>query len=172
MIIFHYRHLQKFIIYLFIFSFINASDINAIDSPPSSNLTNRTKYTTDEKGNILMHINVWGHVKLPGNHLVYEGIDLISLLSIVGGPYPGADMKNIILIRETSDMNGKTKYQINLDSFYKDGNRKDLIKILPNDTIIIKEKLFRNILNKNNILSSLLQMLNIYLQIQIINDTN
>ena len=30
-----------------------------------------------------MNVNVWGHVKSPGSHLVYEGIDLVNLLSTI-----------------------------------------------------------------------------------------
>ena len=40
---------------------------------------------TDDKGNILMYINVWGNVKNPGRHLVYDGVDLATLFSVVGG---------------------------------------------------------------------------------------
>ena len=167
MIIYLYKYFQLMFICLLVFGNIYANSI--IKNNQSHNDDhNRTKYVTDDNGSILIHVNVWGHVKLPGNHLVYDGIDLISLLSVVGGPHPGADMDNIVLIREVPDINGNIKYKINLDTFYKEGNRDNLVEILPNDTIIIKEKPFRNIISSTNILSSLLQILNIYLQIQII----
>jgi len=167
MILYLYKYFQLIFICLLIFGNIYANSMVG-ETQPYNDDHNRTKYVTDDKGSILMYVNVWGHVKLPGNHLVYDGIDLISLLSVVGGPHPGANMHNIVLIRETPDMNGNTKYKINLDTFYKEGNRDNLVRILPNDTIIIKEKPFRNILNSTNVLTSLLQILNIYLQIQII----
>ena len=53
------------------------------------------RYMTDEKGNILMYVNVWGEVQTPGHHLVYEGIDLGTLLSIVGGTKAGANLKKV-----------------------------------------------------------------------------
>ena len=53
------------------------------------------RYLTDAKGNIMMYVNIWGHVGNPGHHLVYEGIDLATLMSVVGGPKSGANMKKI-----------------------------------------------------------------------------
>ena len=58
------------------------------------------KYITDSDGNIRMNVNIWGHVAQPGSHLVFEGIDLATLLSKVGGPNIGANLGKIKLIRE------------------------------------------------------------------------
>jgi len=37
-----------------------------------------------------MSTSVWGQVGNAGHHMVYEGIDLATLISVVGGPQPGA----------------------------------------------------------------------------------
>ncbi|MDP6684476.1 MAG: hypothetical protein QGH24_00840, partial [Candidatus Marinimicrobia bacterium] len=34
------------------------------------------RFFTDQSGTILMNVNVWGHVNLPGRHMVFDGIDL------------------------------------------------------------------------------------------------
>ena len=44
------------------------------------------RYITSNDGRIMINVNVWGHVNNPGSHLVYNGVDLASLISIVGGP--------------------------------------------------------------------------------------
>ena len=62
------------------------------------------KYFTDSDGTIMMKVNVWGHVNSPGGHMVYDGIDFASLLSIVGGPLNGADLKKVRLYREVPDL--------------------------------------------------------------------
>ena len=98
------------------------------------------RYLTDEKGNITMFINVWGHVPNPGHIQVYEGIDLASLLSFVGGPIDGADIKNIKLIREIADSE-QVVHNINFENFIKRGDRSGFVKIKPNDTIVIKKTL-------------------------------
>ena len=56
---------------------------NQIDA--STQLTGED-YITGEDGVPRMSINVWGHVKYPGTYLVYDGIDLLTCLSMAGGP--------------------------------------------------------------------------------------
>ena len=69
-----------------------------------------------------MHVNVWGHIGNPGHHLVYDGIDLATLFSIVGGPRKGANLKNVKIIREVPDDNGQISYNINriIEEIYND----------------------------------------------------
>ena len=124
------------------------------------------KYITGPDGIVRMYVNVWGHVARPGSHLVYDGIDLVTLFSICGGPQEGANLSKIKLIRETPDENGKAVYEINFNKFMTTGEREQLIKIRPNDTIIIGQKTTTMIMSNFNVLNTVLQLMNIYLQIQ------
>ena len=54
---------------------------------------------------------------------------------------------------------------INLDEFYKSGDKSSFVKILPNDTIIVSEKSTSVLFRSSNIITTTLQILNIYLQI-------
>ena len=128
--------------------------------------TSSKRYHTDKEGNILMSVNVWGHVTLPGNHLVYEGIDMATLLSIVGGPLPGANLKKVRLFREIPDENGLLSYDLNLHKFYKNGDRDNFIKIKPNDTIIFPQTTTSYILSYTGTLNTFLQIINLYFQIE------
>ena len=152
--------------FLFILSlsFSQQSNTDLVNDNKYENSINR--YVTDQDGNILMYVNVWGHVKNPGNHLVYDGIDLITLLSVVGGPLSGAKLNKVLIYRDSKDANGQIKYEVNLNKFYSSGDRSELIRIMPNDTIIIKENLFSSIFRNSNMLTTILQMLNIYIQIE------
>ena len=124
------------------------------------------KFFTDKEGNIKMFINVWGHVNRPGLHEVNDGIDLATLISIVGGPKPGANLRSVRVYREVSDGDGGMIYKINLDKFFKSGDRSEFIKIKPNDTFVIPQKFSNYILSQVGTLNTFLSMLNIYLQIQ------
>ena len=124
------------------------------------------RYHTDKEGNILMFVNVWGHLTSPGNHLVYEGIDMATLLSIVGGPLPGANLKKVRLFREIPDENGLLSYDLNLHTFYKNGDRDNFIKIKPNDTIIFPQTTTSYILSYTGTLNTFLQIINLYFQIE------
>ena len=124
------------------------------------------RYHTDKEGNILMFVNVWGHVNSPGSHLVYEGIDIATLLSIVGGPMPGANLKHVRLFREIPDENGLISYDLNLNRFYKNGNRDNFIEIKPNDTIVFPQTATSYILSYTGTVNTFLQFINLYFQIE------
>ena len=124
------------------------------------------RYLTDEKGNIMMHVNIWGHVGSPGHHLVYEGIDLATLMSVVGGPKSGANMKKVRVYREVPDADGTLVYHLDLNNFIKTGNRSNFIKIKPNDTIIVPQKLSSYFLTQVGTINTIFSLINIYLQLQ------
>ena len=124
------------------------------------------RYLTDNKGNIMMNVNVWGHVGQPGHHLVYEGIDLATLMSVVGGPNTGANMKKVRVYREVPDADGTLVYHIDLNNFINTGNRSNFIKIKPNDTIIVPQKLSSYFLTQVGTINTLFSLINIYLQLE------
>ena len=121
------------------------------------------KYVPSQNGSILMHVNIWGKVVKPGRQLVYDGIDMATLLSIVGGPGSGANMKKVRLYREVADENGQLVYEINLDNFIRNGDRSDFIEIKPNDTILIPQTVTSLLLTQVGTLNTLLSFLNFYL---------
>jgi len=125
------------------------------------------RYFTDEFGNILMNVNVWGHVNQPGRHVVYDGIDLATLLSMVGGPQTGANLKKIRLFRELEDENGKLVYEINLEKFLKTGNREDFVKVMPNDTFVVPQTFSSMVFAEMKTFNTFMQILNFYYMIQI-----
>lgn len=123
------------------------------------------RYLTDENGNIMMNVNIWGQVGTPGNHRVYEGIDLATLLSFVGGPQSGANLKKAKLYREVPDENGQIVYHIDLNDFYQTGDRSNFIKVKPNDTIIIPQKPFSYFLTQVGTVNTMLSLINLYFQV-------
>jgi len=125
------------------------------------------RYVTDEYGTIRMYVNVWGHVNRPGSYLVYDGIDLATLLSQSGGPKNGANYRKVMLFREQPDKKGNMVYEINLEDFIQTGNRTEFVEVLPNDTIIIKQEFISVIFSQASTLNTLMSMLNLYLSISI-----
>ena len=113
-----------------------------------------------------MYVNVWGDVGSTGHHLVYDGIDLATLMSIVGGPNIGANMKKVRVYREVPDADGTLVYHLDLNNFIKTGNRSNFIKIKPNDTIIVPQKLSSYFLTQVGTINTIFSIVNIYLQLQ------
>ena len=153
------------IIIIFPFLIFAQTNIDSYDVNTNYQLSSE-RYFSNKNGQIMMKVNVWGHVEAPGGHLVYDGIDFASLISIVGGPKPGANLKKIRLYREMPDQNGKIVYNIDFDEFIKSGDRANFIKINPNDTILIPQKLSNSILKQIGTVNTFFSLIMIYLQIK------
>lgn len=128
--------------------------------------TGENKYVTSEDGVIRMYVNVWGEVNNPGTHLVYEDINLLTLLSVCGGPSEGANLSKIKVISEKNDSTESEVKILNIENFLKDGTRKDLITLKPNDTIIVPEKVTHLIFSNLNILNTTLHLVTLYFQME------
>ena len=117
---------------------------------------NGQEYIASDDGTLMMYVNIWGHVKTPGTYLVYEGIDLLTLISLAGGPQSGANLNNIEIIHDKST---SPITKINLNK-YINSDKADII-IKPHDTIYIKESMSSYLFTKVNLLNTLLQIVNI-----------
>jgi|GEM_PF-576037 hypothetical protein len=133
--------------------------------PQSYQLSSR-KYITDNMGNILMYVNIWGHVNNPGSHLVFDGIDMATLLSVVGGPRQGAKLNSVKLYRETPDENGKIAFEIDLEEFFNSGDRSNFVEIKPNDTIVFPQTRTSVILSNVSTLNTVMSIMNLYFTIK------
>ena len=156
----------KYLLSFLLFSLIIAQD-RVDESPKFSDFQiSSERYLTDKTGNIMMNVNIWGQVNSPGSHLVYDGIDFASLLSVVGGPIDGANLKNVRIYREIPDADGSLVYHIDLNEFISTGNRSKFIKIKPNDTIIVPQKFSSYLLKQFGTINTLFSLINIYLQLE------
>jgi hypothetical protein len=155
----------KYTLSLLMFGLLFAQSTNAEQPTFSDFQISSERYLNDEKGNIMMYVNVWGHVGSPGHHLVYEGIDLATLMSVVGGPNKGANMKKVRVFREIPEEDGTLVYYLDFENFVSSGDRSEFIRIKPNDTIIIPEKISNYILTQVGTLNTFLSLFNLYFQL-------
>ena len=156
----------KYLLIILLGSLLIAQD-NVNEPPAFSDFQiSSERYLTNANGNIMMNVNVWGHVGSPGSHIVYDGIDFASLLSLVGGPMDGANLKNVRIYREIPDADGSLVYHIDLNEFINTGNRSKFIKIKPNDTIIVPQKNLSYLLKQIGTINTFFSLLNIYLQLE------
>ena len=157
----------RFILFIAFVSFSigqNESDqtlgsLNSIDS------MNGEKYHTSNDGTVYFYVNIWGHVKIPGRIRLVEGVDIVTLISAVGGPQNGANLKKVVLYRDVPDTKNSLMYEINIEQFKNNGDRSTFVKILPNDTILIEETKISYMMNKIGTLNTFMNLANIYLNI-------
>ena len=157
--------MKKYLITFFICALVGQG-VSSDNLKNSDYQVSSEKFFTDKLGNIKMVVNVWGHVNSPGLHEVYDGIDLATLLSMVGGPRSGADLKKVKIIRDSPDLEGQMVYYLNLEKFIEEGDRSNFIKIRPNDTIIITQKVSDYLWSQVSVLNTVLTLANLYFQIQ------
>ena len=155
----------KYTLSLLMFGLLFAQNDIAEEPTFSDFQISSERYLTDEKGNIMMYVNIWGHVGKPGHHLVYEGIDLATIMSVVGGPKSGANMKKVRVYREVPEEDGTLIYHLDFEKFVSSGDRSEFIRIKPNDTIIIPEKMSNYILTQVGTVSTFLSLFNLYFQL-------
>jgi len=135
--------------------------------PENINLRSSTgaRYVSGENGIIRMYVNVWGYVPSPGRILVDDGIDLATLLSLIGGPNKGANLKNIRVYHEYPDKNGNFVNVIDFTEFLETGDRSNFINIQPNDTFIIQQTVLSYIIEEVGTVNTLMNFINLYLNL-------
>ena len=114
-------------------------------------------YITGEDGVPRLSINIWGHVKYPGTYLVYDGIDLLTCISMAGGPMKGAKLSKVSIISRDG-----TSKNINIEDIINN-NSKSVFLLKPYDTIYIDETVGNYLLARSNVINILLQITNLIL---------
>ena len=114
-------------------------------------------YITGDDGVPRMSINVLGHIKNPGTYLLYDSIDILTCLSIAGGPMTGANLSEISIISKSGEVT-----KINLEKFLENPD-KISISLKPYDTIYINETFGNYLIARSNIINVLLQITNLIL---------
>jgi len=146
------------IVLFFLFSNLIFSQFNYKPNQVASNLQlTGEDYITGEDGVPRMNVNVWGHVKYPGSYLVYDGIDLLTCLSMAGGPLKGAKLSKVSI----TSRNGEST-KINLKKILSNNNSSSFT-LKPYDTIYIDETMGNYLLARSNIINTLLQITNLIL---------
>ncbi len=95
--------------------------------------------TTDQ---VLMPVNVWGFVNMPGQYMVPLETDLVSLLSWAGGPREDARIKRIRVVRTLAEGDSSVVIDVDVKSYVDTGNLKENPILLPGDTVVVSGTTF------------------------------
>jgi len=109
---------------------------------------------------LLIRVNVWGYVAKPGQYLVPDNTDLISLLSYAGGPTEDARIDAIRLIRTVEGKRQVT--EVDLKELLEGGSSEEVPVLMPGDTVIVPGNLYRLISRAVSIVSQLAIVANVY----------
>ncbi|MDH4222749.1 MAG: SLBB domain-containing protein [candidate division Zixibacteria bacterium] len=91
---------------------------------------------------LLIKVNVWGEVLKPGIVEVPDNTDLLTLISMAGGPTENARLNKVKIVRNFSQ--NKT-IKINLKDYVQNGKTSELPAVKPGDTVIIPRNSFHSV---------------------------
>lgn len=117
------------------------------------------QYVTGEDGVVRIYVNVWGHVQNPGSYLIFDGANIIDILSLAGGPKNGANVKKIKILSKNEE---KEKI-ISLQAI-NDGSINLTLK--PFDTIVINQTRLSRLNESSRIYTIILQLINLLYTIE------
>jgi hypothetical protein len=127
-LIFTSRVNMKKIFILFVFSILTfAQSGNQIPGYSQS-----SSYIIAKENQVLMNINLWGHVQKPGAYEIPITYGIVELISHSGGPTGTANLDDIKIIRK-----GNEVIRVNLKKFITEGDESVLVQLQPGDTVVV-----------------------------------
>ncbi len=91
---------------------------------------------------LLIKVNVWGEVLKPGIVEVPDNTDLLSLISMAGGPTENAKLSRVKIVRNFSE---NRIFTVNVKDCVRDGNAEQIPLIKPGDTVIVPRNGFHSV---------------------------
>ena len=159
---------NRFMVFLFL---ISGGFILCSVNPRSDNISDKsnfdnTKYITSVDGILKFHINLWGSVFNPGRIIVDGGDNILTVISLAGGPLDGADLKRVRVYRKSADSNEIILYKVNLKKYMDFGDNTDLVMLKPDDTIFIPQKKSSFIIKNMATLNTFMSLVSLYFSIR------
>ncbi|MBN1780650.1 hypothetical protein JW948_05950 [bacterium] len=99
------------------------------------------QYYLGEDDELLVPVNIWGFVRLPGQYFVPNNTDLISLLSFAGGPSEDAKISNIRIIRNDARQ-GNSVWNVDVKKYLETADERLIPNLRPGDTVIVSGTTF------------------------------
>ncbi len=95
-----------------------------------------SKYYLNESNELLIRVNIWGRVGRPGQYYVPAQTDLISLMSLAGGPSPRSRLSDVKVVR-SEDTGAQEVITVNVRKYTKTGEKRLIPDLKPEDTIVV-----------------------------------
>ena len=101
--------MKRFTSLLLIISFLVSMQISLVsaqDGATQSGMASPAYYFGGDlrsSGQLKIQVQIWGHVRNPGLYIVPDNIDLLSLVSLAGGPTESARLGDVKLVRVKPD---------------------------------------------------------------------
>jgi hypothetical protein len=124
---------------------------------------------------VQIDVNLWGEVKVTGKMVVPYTTDIISLISLAGGPTPNAKLDEIRIIRYSQADSATVEkiIRVNIERFVETGEQLSFPSLLRGDTVIVPGGALSALQNFVNVVQLLAAVLNtVFLFVLINNQLN
>jgi len=163
------KHLFIIIISIIVFS----TACFAQDSPSATPSAGSSAYsysgTMGDEDQLRIYTQIWGQVRKPGFYLLPDDTDLLTLLSLAGGPTGDAKLSKIRIVRPSQDNGQGEIIWVNLKKYLDTGNY-DIIPVLKaGDTVVVSGTVFYGMERIADFIAkfaTVLSIYNLYLTIQ------
>jgi|LSQX01.3.fsa_nt_gb hypothetical protein len=160
-------YVRKLIFTLLFVSFVSMTFAQSADG---GGLSGSSAYsysgTMNEQDQLKIFVYIWGQVRKPGMYIVPDDTDLLTVLSLAGGPTENAKLKTIRIVRQDITKNKEIVWT-DLKTFIEDENEKvDIPTLKPGDTIIVSGTSFYAFARVADFLSKVAITLGVYTTIK------
>jgi hypothetical protein len=121
-----------------------------------------SQYYLGQANELLMRVNVWGRVLRPGEYFVPATTDLITLISVAGGPATKARLTDVQVVRAAVSGQEGEIIEVNLKKFLKTGDKRLIPTLKPEDTVIIKGSVWQLIADGAQVVSAVALLGSVY----------
>ena len=133
--------------------------------PTSPNVVRKVgegnQYYLGQANELLIRVNVWGKVMRPGQYFVPAATDLITLLSVAGGPIARSRLTDVRVVR-TNEQGEDEVILVNVKKFLKTGDKRLIPDLRPEDTVVVHGSVWQLVGDVTQVLGSLASVAVVY----------
>lgn len=120
-----------------------------------------SKYYLNESNELLIRVNIWGRVQRPGQYYVPAETDLVSLMSLAGGPGTRSRLSDVKVVRqeETGEQDVLT---VNVRKFIKTGDKRLIPDMKPEDTVVVHGSAWQLVADITQVVGQFALVANVY----------
>jgi NADH:ubiquinone oxidoreductase subunit F (NADH-binding) len=135
----------------------------AAGTPPTlpAQIERGAQYYIGDENQLIMKVNIWGRVEKPGQYFVPSDTDLITLISVAGGPADKSRIDNVRVVRVGSEGTEEV-IEVNIKKYLKTGERSLIPDLKPEDTILVSGSMWYIFSTVVQVVSQIAIVANVY----------
>ena len=163
------KHLFVIIISFIVLSTACFAQVSPSTTSPTANSAYSYSGTMGDEEQLRIYTQIWGQVRKPGFYLVPDDTDLLTLLSLAGGPTEDAKLSKIRIVRPSEETGRGEVIWVNVKKYLDTGNFGIIPVLKPGDTVVVSGTVFYGMERVADFLAkfaTVLSIYNLYLTIQ------